>query len=229
MQRLMAFPAWCAPLLAGVAAAQQPTAPAAQQHVRGDVVAFRGDTLEVQPRSGDVLKLKVATGAKVSLVGKADLSSVGEGAFIGTTAVPQSDGTLRAVEVHVFPDSMRGTGEGHRPWDLQPGSTMTNATVAKVDEGGAAAQAGGTGSTMTNATVAKVDESGGARKLTLHYKDGEKTVVVPPGTPVVKLEPGERSNLVPGTHVFAIVSRQPDGTLLADRLNVGKDGLVPPM
>jgi len=229
MQRLMAFAAWCAALLAGVAAAQQPTLPA-EQHVRGEVVAFRGDTLEVQPRSGDVLKLKVATGAQVSLVGKADLSSVGEGAFIGTTAVPQSDGTLRAVEVHVFPHSMRGTGEGHRPWDLQPGSTMTNATVAKVDEGGGgAAQASGTGSTMTNATVAKVDESGGARKLALRYKGGEKTVVVPPGTPVVKIEPGERSNLVPGSHVFAIALREPDGTLLTERLNVGKDGLVPAM
>jgi hypothetical protein len=119
--------------------------------------------------------------------------------------VPQADGTLRAVEVHVFPDSMRGTGEGHRPWDLQPGSTMTNATVAKVDE------------------------SGGARKLSLKYKDGEKTVVVPPGTPVVRMEPGDRSRLVPGAHVFVIASRQPDSPLVAERLNVGKDGLVPPM
>ena len=130
----------------------------------------------------------------------------------------QSDGTLRAVEVHVFPDSMRGTGEGHRPWDLQPGSTMTNATVAKVDETGGEAQSGGTGSTMTNATVAKVDDSGGARKLSLKYKGGEKTVVVPPGTPVVRIEPGDRSKLVPGAHVFAIASRQPDGTLVAERL-----------
>ena len=175
------------------------------------------------------MKLKLADGAGVSLVGKADMSSIADGAFVGTTAVQQSDGTLRAVEVHVFPDSMRGTGEGHRPWDLQPGSTMTNATVARVDEGGGAAQSGGTGSTMTNATVAKVDESGGSRKLSLRYKDGEKTVVVPACTPVVKIEPGDRSKLVPGAHVFAIVSRQPDGTLVAERLNVGKDGQVPPM
>lgn len=228
MQRLMTFVAWSA-LATGVAAAQQPPAPAAQQHVRGDVVALRGDTLEVKSRSGEVMKLKLSDSAKVSMVGKADLGSIGDGAFIGTTAVQQSDGTLRAVEVHVFPDSMRGTGEGHRPWDLQPGSTMTNATVAKVDETGGEAQSGGTGSTMTNATVAKVDDSGGARKLSLKYKGGEKTVVVPPGTPVVQIEPGDRSKLVPGAHVFAIASRQPDGTLVAERLNVGKDGLVPPM
>ncbi len=228
MNRLMAFMAWSAALLGGAAAAQQPTAPA-QQHVRGDIVALHGETLEVTSRSGEALKLKLADNVRVSLVGKADMGSIGDGAFIGTTAVPQSDGTLRAMEVHVFADSMRGTGEGHRPWDLQPGSTMTNATVTKVDESGGKAQSGGTGSTMTNATVAKVDKSGGARKLSLKYKDGEKTVVVPAGTPVVKIEPADRSNLVPGAHVFAIVSRQPDGTLLAERLNVGKDGLVPPM
>lgn len=205
MQRLISFTVWSAALLAGAAVAQQPVAPSAQQHVRGDVVALKGDTLELKSRSGEAVKLKLADNARVSLVGKADVGSIGDGAFVGTTAVPQADGTLRAVEVHVFPDSMRGTGEGHRPWDLQPGSTMTNATVAKVDE------------------------SGGARKLSLKYKDGEKTVVVPPGTPVVRMEPGDRSKLVPGAHVFVIASRQPDGTLVAERLNVGKDGLVPPM
>ena len=205
MQRLVPFTAWSAALLAGAAVAQQPAAPAPQQHVRGDIVALKGDTLEIESRSGESMKLKLAEGARVAVASKADLASIGDGAFIGTTAVPQNDGTLRAVEVHVFPDSMRGTGEGHRPWDLQPGSTMTNATVAKVDE------------------------SGGARKLSLKYKDGEKTVVVPAGTPVVRMEPGDRSKLVPGAHVFVIASRQLDGTLVAERLTVGKDGLVPPM
>jgi len=228
MERLMTL-ASSFVLLASVAAALQPPAPAATQQVRGDVVAVKGDILEVKSRSGEVLKLKLADSAKVSLVGRADLSSIRDGAFIGTTAVQQSDGTLRAVEVHVFPDSMRGTGEGERPSDLQPGSSMTNATVAKVGESGGEGQSGGTGSTMTNATVAKVDESGGARKLSLKYKGGEKTVVVPPGTPVALMEPGDRSKLVPGAHVFAVASRQPDGTLVAEVLNVGKDGLVPPM
>ena len=229
MYRLMAFAASSAALLAGAAVAQRPAAPPTQQHVRGDVVALEGDILEVKSRSGESVKLKLPDNARVSLLEKADMGSVGSGAFVGTTAVPQPDGTLRAVEVHVFPDSMRGTGEGHRPWDLQPDSTMTNATVAKVSESVGKAQPRGTGSTMTNATVAKVDESGGARRLSLKYKEGEKAVVVPPGTPVVKVEPGDRSVLVPGAHVFAFVSRQPDGTLIAERLNVGKDGLVPPM
>ncbi len=232
MSRLMAFTAWSAALLAWAAGAQQPSASAAQQqeHLRGDVVALEGDTVEVKSRSGEMVKFTLAADAQVSLVAKADLASVTSGAFVGTTAVPQSDGTLRAIEVHVFPDSMRGTGEGHRPWDLQPGSTMTNATVAKLDERGGKARSGGTGSTMTNATVARVGEGGGgARQLSLKYRGGEKTIIVPPGAPVVKMEKGDRSNLVPGAHVFAFLSREPDGTLVAERLNVGKDGLVPPM
>jgi hypothetical protein len=234
MQRIKTFAACSAALLAGVVAAQQPpAAPAApQRHVRGDIVSLEGDTLTIKSRSGADVKLKLADNARVATIGKADMSSIGDGTFVGTTAVQQPDGTLRAVEVHVFPDSMRGTGEGHRPWDLQPGSTMTNATVAKVDQGasGGAARASGTGSSMTNATVAKVDESGGgARKLSLKYKDGEKTVIVPAGTPVVKIQPGDKSKLVPGAHVFAIVTRQADGTMLAERLNVGEGGLVPPM
>jgi hypothetical protein len=148
------------------------------------------------------------------------MADVHDGAFIGTTAVPQPDGTLRAIEVHVFPDSMRGTGEGHRPWDLRPGSTMTNATVSKM-----ATAEGKSSSTMTNATVAKV----AGRKLMLKYQGGEKTVVVPSNATVVKLEPGDRSQLRTGAHLFAIASRQSDGTLRAERITVGKDGVVPPM
>ncbi len=129
------------------------------------------------------------------------------------------------LEVHAFPESMRGVGEGHRPWDLQPGSTMTNATVAEVHAKGGKAHPQ---STMTNATVADVAGVGAVRKLVLEYPGGEKKVVVPPGTPVVMKEPSDRSRLVPGAHLFAIVSRQPDGTLLAERVDVGKDGVVPP-
>jgi hypothetical protein len=140
--------------------------------------------------------------------------------------VPQQDGTLRALEVHVFPEAMRGTGEGHRPWDLRPGSTATNATVSSVD----APQGGGQPpSSMTNATVAEAGEGGGGRRLVLRYPQGEKTVVVPPGTPIVKLVPADRSRIVPGAHLFAVASRQPDGSLVAERVTVGKDGVVPPM
>src|SRR5689334_9732056 len=104
MKCLRTLTAWSALLLASPAAPQAPAAPPAQQHVRGDVVALRGDDLEVKTRSGEALKLKLAENARVSLVGKSDLSAVRDGAFVGTTAVQQPDGTLRAVEVHVFPD-----------------------------------------------------------------------------------------------------------------------------
>ncbi|MFL5300360.1 MAG: hypothetical protein ACJ79R_08460 [Anaeromyxobacteraceae bacterium] len=214
-------------LTASAAARAQQSPAQPQQHVRGDVVALSGDTLEVKSRAGQDLKLKLAADAKVASVEKADLGSIGEGVFVGTTAVPQQDGTLRAVEVHLFPDAMRGTGEGHRPWDLQPGSTMTNATVAKVQARGGGKPA--KQSTMTNATVAKVSDAGGSKTLQLKYKDGEKTVVVPPGTPVVKMAPADRSRLTPGAHVFAIVTRQPDGALVAQRLTVGQGDTVPPM
>ena len=213
-----------ASVFAGAATAQVSSGQPAPQHVRGEIVSVDGNTLTVKSRDGSSLKLNLADDVRVAVAEKGDMADVRDGAFIGTTAVPQSDGTLRAIEVHVFPDSMRGTGEGHRPWDLRRGSTMTNATVAKVDS-----SSGSSPSTMTNATVAKVAESGGARKLELKYRDGEKTVVVPPGTPVVKIEPADRSQLKPGAHIFAIVTRQPDGTLVAERMTVGKDGVVPPM
>jgi hypothetical protein len=189
------------------------------EHVRGEIVSADGNTLTVKSSKGKTTKLTLADDVKVSVAEKGEMSDVHDGTFIGTTAVPQKDGTLRAIEVHVFPDSMKGTGEGHRPWDLRPGSTMTNATVSKMDESG-----GKSASTMTNATVSKV----AGRKLSLKYKDGEKTVVVPSNAKVVKLEAGDKSELKPGVHVFVIASRQSDG-LRADRLIVGKDGVVPPM
>jgi len=208
-----------ASLLASAAVAQA-SEQSAPEHVRGTITAVEGDTLTVKSREGKTVKVSLADNVRVAVAEKGKMSDVRDGAFIGTTAVPQSDGTLRAVEVHVFPDSMRGTGEGHRPWDLRPGSTMTNATVSKVDSSGGKAP-----STMTNATVSKV----AGRELTLKYNGGEKTVVVPSNAAVVKLEPGDRSQLQPGVHVFAIASRQPDGTLRAERLTIGKNGLMPPM
>lgn len=206
-------------LLAGAAVAQTSTGTPAQERVRGDVVSISGNDLEVKSRTGQTVKLELGGNTPVTIAEKADLGDVRDGTFIGTTAVSQPDGTLRALEVHVFPDSMRGTGEGHRPWDLKPGSTMTNATVASVDKGGKAP------STMTNATVSGV----AGRNLTLKYQGGEKKVVVPSEARVVKLEPADRSKLAPGAHVFVVASRQPDGKLRADRVIVGKGDLVPPM
>ena len=219
MRNQLAFIA--ASLFAGAATAQMSSSgKPAPEHVRGDIVATDGNTVTVKSRGGETLKLQLADDVRVSVAEKAELADVRDGAFIGTTAVAQPDGTLRAIEVHLFPESMRGTGEGHRPWDLRPGSTMTNATVTGVGAAG-----GKSPSTMTNATVAKV--AGG--KLTLKYSDGEKSVVVPPDAKVVKLEPADRSQLKPGVHLFAIASRQADGTFRAERLTIGKDGVVPPM
>ncbi|HEX3696335.1 MAG TPA: hypothetical protein VH374_13215 [Polyangia bacterium] len=194
---------------------------ATPEHVRGQVVSVDGSTLTVKSGEGKTTKLTLANDVKVALAEKGDLSDVKDGAFIGTTAVAGKDGALRAIEVHIFPDSMRGTGEGHRPWDLRPGSTMTNATVSKMDQSGG----GKAASTMTNATVSKV----AGHKLSLKYKDGEQTVLVPSNAKVVKLEPGDKSELKPGVHLFAIASKQSDGSLRAERLTIGKDGLVPPM
>jgi hypothetical protein len=142
------------------AAAQQDKPP---QHVRGDVVAVNGDTLDVRTRGGQIVRLAVSPQAGVAKVEEADPSAIDDGGFIGVTAVPQpGTSTLRAVEVHVFPESMRGTGEGHRPWDLGTGSSMTNGTVS-----GTHAARQGTGSSMTNGTVAKVALSSGLSSLRL--------------------------------------------------------------
>jgi len=189
--------------LAGFVSVASAQAPA--QRIRGDVVALDGTMLQVKSRTGETLSIKLADNYAVSAVAKRDLSAVVVGAFIGTATLTRADGTLQALEVLVFPEAARGSGEGHYPWDLQPGSMMTNATVAEV---------------------VAVD---GARKITLKYKDGEKVVVVPPDAPIVTFEPGERAMLVPGAHVMFGATRQPDGTLTAARVNVGKDGLVPPM
>jgi hypothetical protein len=135
----------------------------------------------------------------------ADLGAAAKGSFIGTAAVPQADGRLKAQEVHILPEAMRGAGEGHRAWDLTPDSTMTNATV----EGAVSDVAG--------------------RVLTLSYPGGKQELVVPPGTPIVTLAPGDASLLKPGNHVFLGATQSPDGNLSASRITVGKDGLVPPM
>ena len=136
-----------------------------------------------------------------------DLAAIKQGAFIGTASMPQPDGTLTALEVLVFPEAMRGSGEGHYAWDLKPGSMMTKATVAEV------------------ATLTQTH----GRQLSLKYKDGEKTMVVPEDVPIVTFEPGERAMLLPGAHIVLTAAKQPDGSLTAGARGGGKNGLVPPM
>ncbi|HET6413902.1 MAG TPA: hypothetical protein VFG53_17725 [Anaeromyxobacter sp.] len=218
--------ALCALILLPSAAQAQQDRP--QEHVRGDVVALNGDTLDVRTRDNRVVHLRLAEKAGVAQVVDADPAALADGTFIGTTAVAEPDGTLRAIEVHLFPESMRGTGEGHRPWDRGPGSSMTNATVSGMSRGGGNAKQGAK-SSMTNATVTSSEKAGGERTLTLKYQGGEQTVVVPPGIPIVKLLPGDRSLLVPGAHVFAVATAGEDGSLVAQRLAVGEGAVVPPM
>lgn len=179
--------------------------PATSQRIRGDVTSIDGLILQVKERSGESLTIRLAENYVVTAVAKVGIEAIAVNTFVGAASMPQSDGTQSALEVLVFPESGRGSNEGHYAWDLQPGSMMTNATVAEVTAIGA------------------------GRKLKLRYKDGEKLVVVPPGVPIVTFEPGDRAMLKPGAHVLISATRQADGSLTAARVAVGKDGLVPPM
>jgi hypothetical protein len=159
----------------------------------------------VKARDGTELKITAAEKPQIAGIVKASLSDIKKGSFVGVTAMPQADGSLTAVEVHIFPEAMRGTGEGHYPWDLQPKSTMTNANVDDV--------------------VSAVE----GNTLTLKYKDGEKKILVPATAPIVTYVPGDTNDLKPGAKVFIIAAKQPDGTLQGRAWRVGRDGLTPPM
>jgi hypothetical protein len=184
------------------AIAQQPPTPS---WVRGTIEAVDGDVLSVKSRSGEDVRLHLTGDARVVGITRIALSDIKVGSFIGTTTVPGPDGGANAVEVHVFPEDMRGTGEGSRPYDLRPNSTMTNATVAQ--------------------TVAGND----GHTLMIKYKDGEKKVVVSPDTPVVTYVPADKSDLKAGAKVIAFVKPLPDGSFETNRVSVGRDGLTPPM
>jgi hypothetical protein len=184
------------------AIAQQAPAPS---RVRGTIEAVDGNLLSVKSRDGEDFKLHMAGDMRVAGIAKISLADVKVGSFIGATTVPGPDGSQNAIEVHVFPESMRGTGEGSRPFDLAPNSTMTNATVAE----------------------SVVDNSG--QVLTVKYKDGEKKVVVSPDTPVVTFVSADKSDLKAGAKVIAFMKKLPDGSFEATRVSVGRDGLTPPM
>ena len=175
--------------------------------IRGKIGAVEKGALKVTTSAGDIL-VKFADDVRVGAVEAAKLSDIGAGNYVGTTAVKQPDGTLKALEVHIFPESSRGTGEGHRPWDLQPGSTMTNANVDKIE--------------------AFAAEKVQGQLLTLKYKDGEQKIFVPPGTPIVKNVAGDRSLLQPGTGVYIAAVRGEDGTITATRITAGIGGIMPP-
>ena len=173
--------------------------------VRGTIETVDGDTMTVKSRSGEDVKLHMTSAIKVVGIARISLSDIKVGSFIGTTTVPGSDGMPTAVEVHVFPESMRGTGEGSRPYDLKPNSTMTNATVSE--------------SVVSN----------DGHTIMVKYKDGEKKVLVTPETPVVTFVPADRSDLKAGAKMIAFIKQLPDGSFETDRVSVGRDGLTPPM
>ncbi|MBR0818538.1 hypothetical protein [Bradyrhizobium liaoningense] len=173
--------------------------------VRGTIESVNGDTMQVKSRSGEDVKLRISPDVSVSGVTKISLADIKVGSFVGATTVPGSDGGNNAVEVHVFPENMRGTGEGSRPYDLKPNSSMTNATVSE-------SVVGNDGHT-----------------LLVKYKDGEKKVFVPDNTPVVTFVPGDKSDLKAGAKVIAFMKQLPDGSFETNRVSVGRDGLTPPM
>ena len=173
--------------------------------VRGQIEKVDGDMLTVKARDGKELKVKLADNARVMAMVKASLADIKPNSYIGVTAMPQTDGSQKAIAIHIFLEAQRGTGEGFRPWDLQPGSTMTNAAV--------------------DTTVAGVD----GQTVTVKYKDGEKKVIVPPTTPIVAYAQGDKSEVKPGAQIIIFAAQpQPDGSLLAPAINVGRD-VTPPM
>jgi len=176
-----------------------------QMRVRGIVQAVDGQTLTVKARSGDTMPVQLAPNYTVSAVEKASLSDIKQGMFVGSAARQRPDGTLTAIEVHIFPEAQRGIGEGSRPWDLGPTSSMTNANVT--------------------ATVDSVD----GRVLTMTYAGGEKKIIVPPDAPVVFYVPAHKSDLYAGVPVSLGAQKLPDGSLQVSRIIVGKGGVVPPM
>jgi hypothetical protein len=185
-------------------------APAAQAQapqtvrLRGVIEKVDGNTVLAKSDKGDALTLNLAEKMLVVAVVKASLADIKDGAFIGSGAMPQPDGSQKAIEVHIFPEQMRGTGEGFRPWDGAPNSTMTNGTA---------------GSAVTG-----VD----GPVVTVKYKDGEKKIIVTPDVPIVRYEIADMSAVKPGV-AFSIVAavKKPDGSFDISRINVGRDGVVP--
>jgi hypothetical protein len=202
--RTFAAPAMVVASLVGAshgALAQTPPPPIG---VRGAITAVSDDSIKVHTNRGEDLTIRINKDTQVRAVTLAKITDIQPGSYIGTAATPLPDGSLKALEVHVFPPAMAGTGDGHRAWDLGPKSSMTNGTVGDL-------------------VVAN------GRTLTLKYKGGEKKVVVPDDVPIVNLEPGDRSLLAVGTKVVLFAKKEADASLSAGFISAGKNGVTPPM
>jgi hypothetical protein len=194
--------AFAACIVASSAPAQQPP----MVRIRGTIETVDGNMLGVKTREGSDLKVRMTDNAAVFAVVKTSLSEIKEGSYIGVTAMPEPDGTQKAIAVHIFPENQRGAAEGFRPWDARPNSTMTNATVAT--------------------TVKGTD----GQNILVKYKDGEKKVLVPPETPIVTFVASDKSEVKPGAKLIIFgAAKKEDGSLEANRINVGRDGVTPPM
>ena len=175
--------------------------------IRGQIVKVDGDMLTVKARDGSTVMVKLGDNARVTAMVKAQLSDIKQGTFIGVTAMPQADGSQKAIGLHIFMESQRGVvADRHFPWDREPGSTMTNANVDSI--------------------VTGVE----GQTIVVKYKEGEKKVVVPPNTPIVTFVAGSKDDLKTGAHMIVFAGqKQADGTVLAPAINVGRDGAAPPM
>ena len=192
-------------LLGALIAAFCAAATAQTLRVRGTIEKVDGSLLTLKSADGAELKLTLTADARIVAVVKASMADIREGTFLGSAAMPQPDGSQKALEVHIFPEQMRGTGEGHRPYAPVPNSTMTNGSAS-------------------GAMVAGVDGS----TILVKYKDGEKRIVVPPNVPIVRYEIGSKGDLKAGAHFTVLAAtKKPDGTLEASRINVGRNGVVP--
>jgi len=198
----------CKTVLSLVVSTAVVTAVMAQQaqnvRIRGTLENVNGNELQIKTRDSQNVSVKLADNARVLAFVKASLEDIKPNSYIGVTAMPEPDGSQRAIAIHIFMETQRGTGEGHRPWDLQPNSTMTNAAVENK--------------------VAGVD----GQVLTVKYKDGEKKILVTPQTQIVAYANGERGELKPGTPVNFFAQKQSDGSFTAQAINIGR-GIVPPM
>lgn len=190
--------------IASAASAQQQAPPV---RVRGVIEKVDGNTLTVKTHQGETATVKLADNARVAAMVKASIADVKPGNYIGVTAMPNPDGSQKAIGIHIFMESQRTAVQArHTPWDREPGSTMTNANV--------------------ESTVASTD----GQTIMVKYPDGEKKVVVPPNTNIVAMAPGSKDDLKPGAaFIIMAAQKQPDGTLTTPAINVGRDGATPPM
>ena len=200
IRRTVAVSAFVLLFAASMAAAQAPV------RVRGVIDNVDGKTLSVKARDGAMVQVKLADDAHVLTLDKKSLADVKQGVFVGITAMPQPDGTQKAVEIHIFPDAMRGTGEGHYPWDLMPNSTMTNGNIESQDV------------------------SNDGQTLVMKYKDGEKTIIVPANVEVVMFVPATVADIKAGEKFFVPRGKKlPDGAVEAGVIIINSRGVDPPM